>query len=77
MKMWPNSWASTQANSSITNTRLPIAACGPPDAQPAAKIHTRNNRKVMWIRTAVPAMEPIFTDQDMTALRATLPQPMR
>jgi hypothetical protein len=53
------------------NTRLPMAACGPPDAQPAAKIHTRNMRKVMWIRTAVPAIEPIFTDQNMGVLRVT------
>ncbi len=31
----------------------------------------------MWIRTAVPAIEPIFTDQNMSVLRAIVPQRMR
>ena len=29
----------------------------------------------MWIRTAVPAIEPMFTDQDMTILRPTCCSP--
>ena len=69
VKMWPNSWASTQANSSTTKIRLPIAASGPPEAQPAAKIQTRNIRKVTWILIAVPAIEPIFTDHSMAVLQ--------
>ncbi len=70
VKMWPNSWASTQANRRTMKIRLCIAASGPPEAQPAANIHTRNMRKVMWIRIAVPAIEPIFTDHSMTVLHA-------
>ena len=49
--------------------RLAIAASGPPEAQPAAKIQTRNIRKVMWILIAVPAIEPIFTDHSMAVLQ--------
>ena len=69
VKMWPNSWASTQANSSTMKIRLAIAASGPPEAQPAAKIQIRNMRKVMWILIAVPAIEPMFTDHSMAVLQ--------
>src|SRR5215471_20280602 len=49
--------------------RLAIAASAPPEAQPAAKIQTRNMRKVMWILIAVPAIEPMFTDHSMAVLQ--------
>ena len=35
------------------------------DVQLATKIQPRNSRNVMWTRTAVPAMVPILSDQDM------------
>src|SRR5215471_17365838 len=65
VKMWPNSCATTHANSSTRNTSPCQADCGPPVTQLAAKIQPRNNRKVTCTRTAVPAMVPIFNDQDM------------
>ena len=68
MKMWPNSCASTQANSRIMNARLDHAASGPPEYQLARKIQPRNKRNVMWMRTAVPAIVPILMDQSMKSL---------
>ena len=65
VKMWPNSCATTQANNSSMKSRPCQAASGPPAAQLATKIQPRNSRKVMCTRTAVPAMVPILSDQDM------------
>src|SRR6516164_3201489 len=65
VKMWPNSCATTHANSSTRKTSPCQAASGPPVTQLAAKIQPRNNRKVTCTRTAVPAMVPIFSDHDM------------
>src|SRR5262245_24690761 len=69
VKMWPNSCATTQANKSTRKARLCQAASDPPATQLAAKIQPRNNRKVMWTRTAVPAIVPILRDQDIRASR--------
>src|SRR5216684_3686389 len=65
VKMWPNSCATTHANSRTRKTSPCQAASGPPVTQLAAKIQPRNNRKVTCTRTAVPAMVPIFSDHDM------------
>jgi hypothetical protein len=65
MKMWPNSCASTQANSRIMNPRLVHAACEPPEYQFARKIHPRNSRNVTCRRMTVPATVPILIDQSM------------
>jgi hypothetical protein len=43
------------------------AVAAPPATQLAAKIQPRNNRKVTWTRTAVPAIVPILSDQDIEA----------
>ena len=67
VKMWPNSWASTHANSRTRKTSPCHAVSGPPTIQLAAKIQPRNNRKVTWTRTAVPEIVPILSDQDMRA----------
>src|SRR5215471_8218907 len=67
VKMWPNSCATTQANRSTRKARLCQAVSGPPATQLAAKIQPRNNRKVTWTRTAVPAILPILSDQAIGA----------
>jgi hypothetical protein len=36
----------------------------------AAKIQPKNNRNVTWTRTAVPAILPILSDQDIIASRS-------
>src|SRR5258708_15522317 len=65
--MWRNAWAGTQATS-WTRKQVPgHADSGPPTIQLAAKIQPRNNRKVTWTRTAVLAIVPILSDQDMRA----------
>src|SRR6266536_2759997 len=43
------------------------AAAGPPAAQLEIAIQARNSTKVTWTRMAVPAIEPIVTDQSMRA----------
>jgi hypothetical protein len=67
VKMCPNSCATTQANRSTMKASPCHAVAAPPATQLAAKIQPRNNRKVTWTRTAVPAIVPILSDQDIEA----------
>src|SRR5262245_21208863 len=53
-------------------TTLVQADSAPPVKWLAAQIQTRNNRNVMWTRTAVPEILPMLTDHDMGNL-AVLP----
>src|SRR5262245_24513482 len=67
VKMWPNSCATTQANSSSMKASACQADSGPPATQLATKIQPRNRTKVTCTRIAVPAILPILNDQDMKA----------
>src|SRR5205807_7896547 len=60
----------TQAKRSSMKKSPLQAASGPPVTKIAPKIQARNKINVMCRRMAVPAIEPIFNDQDMKASEA-------
>ena len=65
VRIWPNSCSNTHANSSTMKSTFRKAASPPSRRRALAPIQTRNRMKVIWMRTAVPAMRPMVTDQGM------------
>ena len=70
IRMWPNSWNSTQANSASSESAASSAPDGPPCWYPAIAQKATRMKKVRWTLTSVPATRPIVMVQPIRRLRS-------